>query len=163
MNIAYLSLGSNEGDRAAMLRQAIDALNHQPGSVVAVSHVYETAAWGVTDQPDFLNIAVALETSLYAPGLLQSIRAIEAGLGRQRHIRWGPRTIDIDILFFNNDIIDTPDLQLPHPRLQERRFVLQPLAGIAPALVHPVFGRTMSELLLLCPDELEVTDWGVLP
>ncbi len=119
--------------------------------------LYETAAWGIEDQPPFLNIALSLETSLSPEALLQLIREIEAASGRQRAVIWGQRTLDIDILFFGASVIDTAELVIPHPHLAGRRFALVPLCDIAPHFMHPVLGQTCSELLLACPDPLQVT------
>lgn len=132
----YLSLGSNLGNRAAYLRGAVAALARLPETrVAAESAVYETPPWGKSDQPAFLNQAVALETALSPENLLAAIHHIEKDAGRQRHEHWGPRTLDIDILWYEGETRDTPALRLPHPYLTERRFVLQPLADIAPELV----------------------------
>ena len=137
MTIAYVGLGSNVGDREATIRAAIAAL---PG-VVAVSELRETDPVGVTEQPVFLNGAFALETELSARELLRSLLAVERELGRERRERWGPRTIDLDLLLYGGETLDEPGLTVPHPRLHERRFVLEPLAEIAPRLVIPGRGR----------------------
>ncbi len=143
---AYLSLGSNLGDRAALLREAVRRLNALPGTrVVVASSVLETPPWGKTDQPAFLNQAVAVETTLTPEALLAAARRIEDALGRQRVEKWGPRTLDIDLLVYEGEMRDTPTLSLPHPYLTQRRFVLQPLAEIAPELC--VHGKTVREWL----------------
>lgn len=142
----YLGLGSNLGDRAAYLRQAVDALARLPGTrVVQLSSLYETRPWGLADQPEFYNLVVELETSLPAEELLRQALAIEAALGRVRTVRYGPRTIDIDVLVYGEHTLDTPELTLPHPRMLHRAFVLVPLAEIAPGLV--VAGRTVRKHL----------------
>ncbi len=155
MNTVYLLLGSNEGDRQSWLQRAIDQLS-AIGSIVLRSHVYETAAWGLEEQPAFLNMALSLHTQLSAHALLSATRNIEQNLGRQRTLKWGQRTLDIDILFYNDEVIDTPDLTIPHPFIQERRFALAPLNELAPTLVHPIFKKTIAELLSICNDTLEV-------
>ncbi|HEY4052600.1 MAG TPA: 2-amino-4-hydroxy-6-hydroxymethyldihydropteridine diphosphokinase [Terriglobales bacterium] len=143
--IVYLSLGSNLGDREANLRTAIEKLK-AIGEVVAVSSFYETEPVEVTAQPWFLNCAVKFDTEKMPRQLISSILAIEQSMGRQRKLQKGPRTVDIDILFFGSSIIDIPSLTVPHPHLHERRFVLEPLAEIAPDLRHPIFKRTIREL-----------------
>jgi 2-amino-4-hydroxy-6-hydroxymethyldihydropteridine diphosphokinase len=157
MNDVYLSLGSNEGNRLLWLQKAIDLITLRCGDIIQQSPVYETAAWGKTDQPAFLNMVVHLQTDHIPEKVLEGILGIEKELGRQRDIKWGQRTLDIDILFFNNQIIDTENLKVPHPFLQERRFTLEPMAVIAPDLMHPVLMKTIRQLLLECPDQLEVT------
>ena len=156
MNTAYLSLGSNEGNRKQWLAKACALLADSCGTLAQRSAIYETAAWGLTDQPAFLNMAVSLQTSLDPAALLAGILSIELSLGRQRIIKWGPRIIDIDILFYNNLIINTPTLTIPHPFLHERRFVLAPLAEIASGRIHPVFNKSVSELLAACTDKSEI-------
>ncbi|MBS1586132.1 MAG: 2-amino-4-hydroxy-6-hydroxymethyldihydropteridine diphosphokinase [Bacteroidetes bacterium] len=156
MNTVYLLLGSNEGRREDWLNKAIDLLTKDCGKVAARSAIYETAAWGKEDQPDFLNMAVAVETELNPREILECTQAIEQQLGRQRTEKWGRRTLDIDILFYDGLVVSQPDLQIPHPYIQERRFALAPLAEIAPELLHPVFRRTITQLLSGCTDPLEV-------
>ena len=156
MNETFILTGGNQGDRfeqLAIARKAIGTL----GNIIAVSGIYETAAWGKTDQPDFLNQVIQMETALTPQQLMVALLEIEAKMGRQRAEKYSPRTIDLDILYYNDEIIDQPGLMIPHPRLQLRRFVLEPLYEIAPNLVHPVFGKTTYQLLLECPDPLPVT------
>jgi 2-amino-4-hydroxy-6-hydroxymethyldihydropteridine diphosphokinase len=143
--VAYLSLGSNLGDRAANLRTAIKKLA-QLGGVVAASSFYETEPVEVAAQPWFLNCAVKLDTEKMPRQLIAGILTLEQEMGRQRKQRKGPRVIDIDILLFGSSIIEIPSLTVPHPKLHERRFVLEPLTEIAPDARHPVFMRTMREL-----------------
>jgi 2-amino-4-hydroxy-6-hydroxymethyldihydropteridine diphosphokinase len=143
--LAYLSLGSNVGDRAANLHAAIARLA-ELGAVVAVSSFYETEPVELAAQPWFLNCAVALDTEKMPKQLLAGIFEIEQGMGRRRVQTKGPRSIDIDILLFGSSIVDTQGLIIPHPALHERRFVLEPLAEIAPEVRHPVFKRTVREL-----------------
>jgi 2-amino-4-hydroxy-6-hydroxymethyldihydropteridine diphosphokinase len=141
----YLSLGSNLGDRAANLVNAIEKLRGL-GTVLAVSAFYETEPMELADQPWFLNCAVALKTELMPKQFLSKILAIEREMGRQRIRPKGPRAIDIDILLFGNAVIHTPQLEVPHPAMHQRRFVLEPLAEIAPEARHPVLKRTVREL-----------------
>jgi len=143
--IVYLSLGSNLGDRQANLRNAIGRLL-ELGDVLEVSSYYETEPVDFTDQPWFLNCAVAVRTELLPNDFLKGIQAIEKSLGRQRTQPKGPRTVDIDILLFGQQTINTPHLQLPHPAMVERRFVLEPLTEIAPEVMHPKMKKTIRQL-----------------
>ena len=140
--IAYVGVGANIGDREATIRAAISAL---PG-VVAVSELRETDPVGVTDQPQFLNGVAALETELEPRELLDVLLAVERRLGRERRERWGPRTIDLDLLLYGDEVVDEPGLTVPHPRLPERCFALEPLADLAPKLIVPGYGG-VEELL----------------
>jgi len=143
--IAYVGLGSNLGDREGTIRAAIAAL---PG-VFAVSRLRETDPVGVTDQPTFVNGAVALETELSPRELLERLLAVERELGRERRERWGPRTIDLDLLLHGGETVDEPGLTIPHPRLHERRFALEPLAELDPELIVPGRGPVSALLAAL--------------
>ena len=158
MNVSYLCLGGNIGDREKSLEQALTLINTKAGRVTARSALYETEAWGVTDQQAYLNICVSISTTLQAQELLESLLSIEKELGRQRGSSTGyePRTIDIDILFFNDSVIAREQLIVPHPRLHLRKFVLVPLADIAPNYLHPVLNKTIFSLLNQCPDTSQV-------
>ena len=132
---------------------AVELLSAKAGRIVHVSADYETRAWGLTDQPDFLNICLLVETDLPPLDLLGVIHDIEAISGRQRLVKWGARTLDIDILFYNDEVINSDQLTVPHPLLQERRFVLMPLAEIAPGFMHPVLKKDIRRLLAECHDD----------
>jgi 2-amino-4-hydroxy-6-hydroxymethyldihydropteridine diphosphokinase len=156
-NTAYLLLGGNLGDREANLKKAIELLNDKIGNVIAISSLYETAAWGKTDQPAFLNQAVSLRTRLTALEVLEHALNIEQELGRVRKDKWGERLIDIDLILFGDEIINIPDkLQVPHPHMQDRKFVMEPLAEIAPEVIHPLLGETMLDICRNITDPLEV-------
>ena len=146
MNTAYLSLGSNLGDRAAFLNEALQRLETAGAHVVRQSSIHETEPQDFGEQPWFLNMAVEVETDLTPMELLAVIQKIETEMGRQRTIPKGPRTIDLDILFYENLILKTPELEIPHPRLTQRLFVLDPLTEIAPDLQSPVTGKAVREL-----------------
>ncbi|MBM7642940.1 2-amino-4-hydroxy-6-hydroxymethyldihydropteridine diphosphokinase [Streptococcus loxodontisalivarius] len=160
MTLVYLSLGSNMGDKRAYLERALQLLNDLPQTkVVAVSSFYQTAAWGKTDQDDFLNLACQLETDLDKFDLLRYCQKIEKDLDRVRHEHWGPRTIDIDMLLYGQDTSDVEELRLPHPFMKERAFVLVPLLEIAPDLTEPVLALPYADALsLLDASQVEVVD-----
>ncbi|WP_448697328.1 2-amino-4-hydroxy-6-hydroxymethyldihydropteridine diphosphokinase [Mucilaginibacter sp. AW1-3] len=139
----FLLLGSNLGHRQLFLQQAEEAIGSQVGTVVKRSSVYETQSWGKTDLPDYLNQVLLVKTILKPREVLQRILAIEQTMGRERTEKWGSRTIDIDILFYGNEIVNEPDLVIPHPHLHQRKFVLEPLAEIAPQYIHPVLNKTI--------------------
>jgi 2-amino-4-hydroxy-6-hydroxymethyldihydropteridine diphosphokinase len=156
MNTAYLLIGGNLGERKENLQSAQLLIGQHCGPVVNNSAIYETAAWGNTIQPSFLNQALKIQTSLNARQLMHKILEIEKMMGRVRKEKLGPRLIDIDILFFNDEICDDHFLKIPHLELQNRRFALVPLAEIATPLIHPVLKKSIAQLLKECPDTLEV-------
>lgn len=166
---AYIAMGSNIGDRQANLDQAVEALGHLPRNirtdefcslkeanggkdirhthVVKVSKYYETPPYGMTEQPDFLNACLKLRTLLTPQELLKTLQKIEQDAGRERVIHWGPRTLDLDIIFYDKLVLETADLCIPHVEMHKRRFVLEPLHDIAPYKRHPVYGKTVREML----------------
>ena len=156
MNKVFLLIGGNMGDRLQNLHQAISLLSAAVGPVIQQSAVYETAAWGKTDQPAFLNQALLLSSRLSAPELIVTVLSVEEEMGRHRMEKFGPRVIDIDIMFYNEDVINEPNLTIPHPQMQNRRFALVPLNELAPLYVHPVLNKNIAELLEICPDDLPV-------
>jgi 2-amino-4-hydroxy-6-hydroxymethyldihydropteridine diphosphokinase len=156
MNYAYLLIGGNEGDRMKYLQYASDHISLHFGKVIQHSSVYETAAWGKTDQPNFLNQVLFISTGLDALSLMQQILDTEKKMGRLRNEKYSPRIIDIDILFFNEEIINQPQLVIPHPEIQNRKFVLVPMNQVAPDLVHPVLHKSINTLLKECIDKLDV-------
>lgn len=152
----FLLLGTNLGDRKKNLADACRFIEDSIGKIIKVSSVYQTEPWGKKEQPEFLNQALKVETELPAHGLLHAAIQIEKQLGRKREERWGERTMDIDILFYGEEVIESDDLVVPHPRIAERRFVLEPLAEIGGEVVHPVVKMKVSEMLERCEDELKV-------
>ena len=156
MNNTYLLLGSNMGNSIELLSTAIEQIEKKIGTLSLRSDLYATAAWGNASQPDFLNQVIKVATNLEAAKTLEKILSIEKKMGRIRTIKNAPRIIDIDILFFNNEIINRSDLIVPHPEIQNRRFVLIPINEIAPQMIHPVLNKTIEQLLLQCPDQLAV-------
>lgn len=156
MNKLYLLLGGNEGDRMKNLAAAKALIALRVGKIAQSSAVYETAAWGKTNQPDFLNQAIAVDTKLDVFAAHRILQKIETELGRQRIEHWGQRTLDIDLLFYNKLILNTEKLTIPHPRIQDRRFALVPLCEINADFVHPIFDCSLADLLAKCNDLLEV-------
>lgn len=148
----YLLLGSNLGDRFQVLASARRFLAAEAGTIVSQSAIYETAPWGLTDQPAFLNQVLQIQTQLLPEELLRVVLNIEHELGRVRYERWGARIIDIDMLYYGDMVMGSARLTLPHPRMQDRRFVLTPLAEIAPDFLHPILQQTSEQLLLQCTD-----------
>lgn len=156
MHITYLLLGSNLGNRMKYIASAISEIEAKLGSIGRRSSLYQTASWGKHDQPDFLNQVIELNTSLEPKDLLSGILGIESDLGRKRIEKWGSRTIDIDILIYDDQIVNEPELIIPHPYLAFRRFCLMPLCEIAPEFLHPVLKKNIQELLLELSDDLFV-------
>jgi 2-amino-4-hydroxy-6-hydroxymethyldihydropteridine diphosphokinase len=152
MNNVYLLIGGNMGERMANLAAARNSINIDCGRITATSSIYETEAWGYKEQPAFLNQALLIETSLEAEKLMEEILKIEMALGRKREIPLGPRIIDIDIIYFNDEIINTSNLTIPHPSMADRKFVLMPLTEISPDYRHPILLKTNAVLLKECGD-----------
>ncbi|MEA3495109.1 MAG: 2-amino-4-hydroxy-6-hydroxymethyldihydropteridine diphosphokinase [Bacteroidota bacterium] len=156
LNKVYLSLGTNLGNRFSNLEKAIPLINEQIGKILLTSRIYKTDPWGKTDQPEFLNQALFVETKLSPQELLKRLNEIENKAGRVRYEKWGERILDIDILFFNEQIINTENLIIPHTNIQNRKFVLLPLSEISNGFVHPLLKKEISELLEECTDNLSV-------
>lgn len=157
MHKVYLILGSNEGDRKKYIREAITNISNLPNSrIISESSVYQTEAWGRDNLPAHLNVVLEINTDLEPFELLNQLQYIELNLGRTRTDKWGIRTIDIDILYYDDMIINTDQLTIPHPLIQERKFVLVPLAELAPAMLHPKFQLSNADMLAQCIDELKV-------
>ena len=155
MNIIIL-LGSNLGDRLANLKQAIAAIASF-STILQQSNIYQTAAWGNTDQADFLNQAIEIQTQQTAENLMHALLAIESQMGRVRLQKWEPRIIDLDIIFYESEIHTTDFIQIPHPEMQNRAFVLKPLLDLIPNFEHPILKQSISQLWEKCPDQLEVS------
>lgn len=156
MNSVFLLIGGNLGDRAVNLTKAIQLIEEQLGKIINSSSIYETASWGITDQPDFLNQVLLVETPLPAEKIMNEILSIENKMGRIRTEKNASRIIDIDILFFNDEVIYKPSLTIPHPEIPNRMFVLIPMNEIAPDLIHPVLKKNIASLLSTSKDKLEV-------
>ncbi len=157
---SFLLLGSNKDKRDRYIENARFRISLLAGKLFTASSIYETAAWGKEDQAPFLNQVVGIETSLAPRLFLETLLAIETSLGRTRAEKWATRTIDLDILFYADQIVKEPGLVIPHPAIAQRRFTLVPLAAIAPSLIHPVLKKSMEELLVECNDPLEVVEWN---
>lgn len=153
VHLIYLGLGSNLGNRENNLCQALEGLKAAHIEITNISSLYETEPVGYSNQGWFYNLVIEAKTNLEPQKLLETILSVEKNLGRERIVRFGPRTIDIDLLFYDNIILNEPGLTLPHPRLTERKFVLEPLVEIAPKLLHPLFQKTSEILLQECPDQ----------
>ena len=156
MNTAFLLTGGNLGNRFQQLELARKQIHQTCGQIISASAIYKTAAWGFYEQPDFYNQALELQTFLSPDTLMLALLSIEEKMGRKRTVKLGPRTIDIDILLINDLVYNSPILTIPHPHLQERRFALTPLAEIAANVIHPVFKKSINELLHECTDTLAV-------
>ncbi len=152
----FLGLGSNVGDRAANLGAAAGLISRNIGKIAKKSHLYETQPWGNTEQESFLNQVIMINTTLDPRELLDKISKIERELGRERREKWGPRSLDIDILFYGKRVIRDKGLEIPHPELHKRAFVLVPLMEIAPDLEHPILKKPVDELYMACDDLSEV-------
>ncbi|MCV9385705.1 2-amino-4-hydroxy-6-hydroxymethyldihydropteridine diphosphokinase [Reichenbachiella ulvae] len=156
MSTCYLLLGTNLGEKETNLRRAFESISTEIGPVITSSSIYFTSAWGKQDQDDFLNQVLKVETELPVIEVLRLCLTIEKEHGRVRYERWGTRLIDIDVLYFDDQVVNQSNLIIPHPEIQNRRFTLVPLVEIAADLVHPILQKTQSELLEICPDQLEV-------
>ena len=157
--ITVLSLGSNVGDRLNYLTLSKTAIQNYLGSILLSSNIYETEPWGIDNQDSYLNQVVAVQTNQTPNDLLDNIHLIERELGRIRRVHYGPRTIDIDILYYGERIIDIENLKIPHSHIQKRRFILVPLSEILPQIQHPLLKKTNQELLDMVKDEGKVTKW----
>jgi 2-amino-4-hydroxy-6-hydroxymethyldihydropteridine diphosphokinase len=154
MNQAFVLLGGNQGDVASTFERARQMIASRAGKITACSSLYQSQAWGFESDDPFLNQVLEVASGHHAPGLMRELLQIEEDLGRMRKEGvMSSRTIDIDLLFFNQEVIDQPGLQVPHPRLHLRRFTLLPLAELAPELIHPIMGKTIEQLLESCPDQ----------
>jgi 2-amino-4-hydroxy-6-hydroxymethyldihydropteridine diphosphokinase len=163
MEICYLLLGSNIGDRLNYLNKASEAVRLIAGRVIRCSSVYETESWGFVDSTPFLNQVIVVQTNLRADELMKKLLLAETELGRLRGKAgegYSARIIDIDLLFYGQQIINEPELTVPHPRLHQRRFALMPMVEIAPGLIHPVLKSSMAELEAICPDSLKVVKYN---
>ncbi|MBU2913415.1 MULTISPECIES: 2-amino-4-hydroxy-6-hydroxymethyldihydropteridine diphosphokinase [Reichenbachiella] len=156
MSVCFLLLGTNMGEKETNLQQAFGRISNEIGQVITASSIYRTSAWGKEDQEDFLNQVLKVETDCVPVEVLRLCLTIEKELGRVRYERWGTRLIDIDVLYYDKEVINQSNLVIPHPQIQNRRFTLVPLVEIARDFVHPVLGKSQLDLLEECKDVLEV-------
>jgi len=161
--ITYLSLGGNLGNTIEIFQNSMEILTKKVGKITQLSSLYQTAAWGPIPQNDFINQVIEVETKLSAPELMDILLEIELQQGRVRQERWGPRTLDLDIIFFGEQLISRENLEIPHPRMTDRKFVLVPMTEINPSFVHPKIQKTMEKLLLECKDESECRALPITP
>lgn len=156
MSQCFLLLGTNIGDKQRNLLQAKELIDQKVGSVISTSSIYKTSAWGKEDQDDFLNQVLIVSTLLKPEEVLDICLSIEKFMGRVRYERWGERLIDIDILYMDQTVVESEALKIPHPEIENRRFTLVPLVEVAADYVHPILKKNNNDLLLTCPDQLEV-------
>ena len=161
MNTVYIQLGSNIKRRKSFITRSIQQIEKNIGEIIATSSVFETTPWGSENQNNFLNSVIKIKTPFDAFNVLRKSQKIENNLGRKRIKKWGERTIDIDILFYNNDIINTENLNIPHPLMHQRKFVLIPLSEIASNYIHPILKKNVSDLLSECKDHQKVLDYEI--
>jgi len=161
MNTVYIQLGSNIGERESFISKSMEQIEENIGEIITESSVFETIPWGNENQNNFLNSVIKIKTPFDSFEVLQKSQEIENNLGRERVDKWGERTIDIDILFYNNEIINTTKLNIPHPFIQKRKFVLVPLSEIAPNYIHPTLKKSISTLLSECKDNQKVLDYEI--
>lgn len=153
--ITYLSLGGNLGNTIEIFQNSMEILTKKVGKITQISSLYQTAAWGPIPQNDFINQVIEVETKLSAQELMDILLEIELQQGRVRQERWGPRTLDLDIIFFGEQLISTENLEIPHPRMEDRKFVLIPMVEINPNLIHPISRKSIRQILLECKDECD--------
>lgn len=155
-----LLAGGNESNTYELLIKGLQMIDKEVGNIQITSSLYRTAAWGPIPQPDFMNVAIMLHSILPPQILLKKILGIESRLGRKRTVKYGPRTIDIDMLFYGTEVIKSKKLTVPHPEIANRKFVLMPCCEIIPHFIHPILNLSIKQLLVICKDELEVTLWN---
>jgi len=161
MNTVYIQLGSNIGERESFIAKSMEQIEENIGEIITESSIFETIPWGNENQNNFLNSVIKIKTPFDSFKVLKKSQEIENNLGRERVEKWGERTIDIDILFYNNEIINTTKLIIPHPLIQQRKFVLVPLSEIAPNYIHPTLKKNISTLLSECKDNQKVLDYEI--